>query len=238
LHDPAAVGVVVQAIEIVKPSIYVDLGDVGEWEGASHWQWKKKKRPPLEYQLPKIQEDVAAVNALLDQIDEALDHVGCKKKHFCEGNHDDWINRFVEEHPYLPDLEVPKALRLKERKYKYHPSGEFLKLGKLHLYHGDHFSGIHHTRNHLLKLGGNIMYGHWHDIQQYSLSHLDGAKAAWCIGCLKRLDREANEWLGGRPHNWGQGFAVVDFFDGGLFTVHVIQIIEGRASLWGEVLRG
>ena len=32
-----------QCIEIVKPDIYVDLGDVGEWAGASHWQWRKKK---------------------------------------------------------------------------------------------------------------------------------------------------------------------------------------------------
>ena len=52
LHNKKAIGVVKKAIEIVKPDVYVDLGDVGEWHGCSHWQWKKKKRPPLEYQLP------------------------------------------------------------------------------------------------------------------------------------------------------------------------------------------
>jgi len=31
---------------------------------------------------------------------------------------------------------------------------------------------------------------------------------------------------------------VVDYFDKGLFTVHVINIIEGRTSLWGKLIEG
>ena len=50
LADKKEINVLCKSIEIVKPDIYVDLGDIGEWEGASHWQWRKKKRPPLEYQ--------------------------------------------------------------------------------------------------------------------------------------------------------------------------------------------
>ena len=34
LADNKAISCVTQAIEIVKPDIYVDLGDVGEWEGS------------------------------------------------------------------------------------------------------------------------------------------------------------------------------------------------------------
>ena len=47
LHDKKAINVVKQAIEIIKPDIYVDLGDLGEFSGCSHWQWKRKKKPPL-----------------------------------------------------------------------------------------------------------------------------------------------------------------------------------------------
>ena len=54
LADKKAISVVRKAIEIVKPDAYIDIGDVGEWHGCSHWQWAKKKRPPLEYQLPFI----------------------------------------------------------------------------------------------------------------------------------------------------------------------------------------
>ena len=132
-----------------------------------------------------------------------------------------------------------ECTRLKERGYTYHPAGTYMKLGKLALYHGHHFAGINHTRNHLLKLGANIMYGHHHDIQQSSVTHLDGVKSAWSIGCLKDMKTEKNEWLDGRQHNWSHAFAIVDFYDkSGKFTVHLIQIIDGKTSLWGELIKG
>ena len=82
------------------------------------------------------------------------------------------------------------------------------------------------------------MYGHWHDIQQHSITHHDGVKSAWSIGCLKDMSKEQNAWLNGRPHNWSHAFAVVDFYDKGHFTVHVVSIVDGKTSLWGEVLDG
>ena len=84
LHDKKAISVVKKAIEIVKPDVYVDLGDVGEWHGCSHWQWKKKKRPPLEYQLPFIDKDIKDVNKGMDSIDESLDKANCKEKYMIE----------------------------------------------------------------------------------------------------------------------------------------------------------
>ena len=52
------------------------------------------------------------------------------------------------------------------------------------------------------------------------------------------MSSEKNAWLGNRPINWAHGFAIVDFYKGGLFTVHIIQIIKGRTSLWGELIEG
>ena len=56
--------------------------------------------------------------------------------------------------------------------------------------------------------------------------------------CLKDMSGEKNEWLGNRKINWAHAFAIVDFFEGGHFTVHVIQIIDGQTSLWGELIDG
>ena len=111
-------------------------------------------------------------------------------------------------------------------------------MGKLYFYHGNHYSGITHARNHLLRLGCNVMYGHWHDLQQHSATHHDGAKSAWSIGCLKDMRPEANGWLQYRDVNWSHAFAIVDFFKDGLFTVHIIQIINGQTALWGELIDG
>ena len=238
LHDKKAMSVLIQSIDIIKPSIYIDLGDLGEWSSVGHWQWKKKKRPPLEYQLPYVKEDIKNVNKYQDDIDEALDKVGCKEKHICEGNHDDWLNRFVDENPYLNEYTFREALRIDERGYKFHSVGEYFKIGKLYFYHGHHFAGINHTRNHLLRLGSNLMYGHHHDIQQSSVTHLEGTKSAWSIGCLKNMSDNNNDWLGHKKHNWSHAFAVVDFFNGGYFSVHLVQIINGKTSLWGDIING
>ena len=62
LHDVKSINVLCKTIEIVKPDIYIDLGDVGEWESFSHWKWKRKKKPPLEYLLPDLEKDVSDVN--------------------------------------------------------------------------------------------------------------------------------------------------------------------------------
>ena len=237
LADIPAIKALCKAIEIVKPDIYIDLGDVGEWHGCSHWQWRKKKRPPIEYQLPFIDKDIKGVNSGMDIIDESLDKVNCKEKYMIEGNHDDWMNRFTEEHPYL-NYEFHKVVKLKERGYEFYQIGKYLKVGKLFFYHGHHFGGMHHSRNHLIRLGCNIMYGHHHDLQQSSVTHIDGVKSAWSIGCLKDMGDDKNAWLGNRKHNWSHAFSIVDFFENGYFTVHVIQIINGRTSLWGDLVDG
>ena len=54
IHDESAVKVVIKAIEFVKPDIFINLGDVGEWESVSAWQYKRRKRPPIEYQLKEM----------------------------------------------------------------------------------------------------------------------------------------------------------------------------------------
>mgnify|MGYP003637844239 FL=1 len=238
LHSKPAINVLIKTIHKVKPDAYVDLGDLGEWGSVSHWQWKKKKRPPLEYQMPAVDKDIEDVNAGLDIIDNALNEVKCTEKYMIEGNHDEWLDRFVEENPYLKGYKFKDALRLKERGYKYYENGKYLKLGKLYFYHGNHYGGMAHARNHLLRLGCNIMYGHHHDLQQSSVTHMDGPKSAWSIGCLKDMSSEANNFLGNRQTNWSHAFAIVDFFNNGYFTVHILQIINGITSLWGEIIDG
>jgi len=238
LADAPAINCLTQTIRIVQPDTYIDLGDIGEWQSVSKWQWKKKKRPPLEYQLPYIDNEIRMVNECVDIIDEALDDAGVKEKYLCEGNHDDWLNRFVDENPYLEEYVFKDALRIDERGYDYYPIGKYLKIGKLYFYHGHHFGGMYHTANHLRRLGCNIMYGHHHSLQQDSVTHMDGAKSAWSIGCLKDMSDDTNIWLGRRKHKWSHAFAIVDYFEDGKFTVHIIQIINGKCSLWGELIDG
>jgi len=95
-EDKPAIQALIKAIKLVKPDIYVDLGDVGEWESVSMWKWKRRKQPPLEVMIPDIEKDIEDVNRGMDLIDRALDKENCKERHFTEGNHDNGHNRFVE----------------------------------------------------------------------------------------------------------------------------------------------
>ena len=238
LHDQKAINVLCKTIEIVKPDAYVDLGDVGEWEAFSAWKFKRRKAPPLEYLIKDFKKDIKDVNAGMDQIDEALDKTNCKERYITEGNHDNWLNLAVEKYPYIPQYKFANAVNLADRGYTYYPFGKHLKIGKLYFYHGHQYGGQYHSANHLRKLGCNVMYGQWHDLQQMSATHMDGAKSAWSIGCLKDMSADKNDWLDNRRINWAHAFAIVDFFNKGLFTVHVIQIINGKTCLWGELIEG
>ena len=57
---------------------------------------------------------------------------------------------------------------------------------------------------------------------------------------LKRLkDIEKDEdWLGGRLTNWNHAFAIIDWYKGGNYTVNVVEIINGIASVWGQYIDG
>ena len=152
IHDRAAINVVKKSIEIVKPDIYVDLGDIGEWEAFSAWKFKRKKAPPLEYLIEGFEQDVKEVNAGMDWIDESLDKANCKKRYITEGNHDNWLNLAVEKYPYIPQYKFKNAVNLSDRGYIYYPFGKHLKIGKLYFYHGHQFGGQYHEANHLRKL--------------------------------------------------------------------------------------
>ena len=239
LADYRAIKVVCKAIEYVKPNIYIDLGDTGEWEMFSSHYWKDREKPPLEVLIPMLDREVEKVNEGMDIIDASLDKAKCKQRHFIQGNHEVWLDKFVTKHPYLPQYETKKALKLKERKYKYweYISHKKLKIGKLNFTHGDYVP-IHHAKKHLSSYKENIMYGHTHDLQRFTDTGLGGTQSAWSMGCLKDMSSDKNKWLRGNLHNWNHAFAIVDFFSNGDFKVEVVEIIDGRTTVWGKYIDG
>jgi len=237
LHSQSAVNVVLKAIKKVKPDILVNLGDVGEWRSVSAWRYKKVKQPPLEYQLPIIDEEIKAVNEGLDQFDKVLDEIKCTKRYICAGNHDEWLDAFVERYPYMGNYTFRKACRWKERGYKYLEYNEPLKIGKATFIHGA-FTTTYHAKKHLETYGENIIYGHTHDLQRHTLTKLGGTIGSWSMGCLKDMSNGKNKWLRGRLHNWCHAFGVINWFENNSFRLEVVEIHDGKTALWGEEIDG
>lgn len=236
IHDQKAVEVTLKAIKIVKPDIFINLGDVGEWDSVSAWKYKKIKQPPLEYQLPLIDEEIEKVNKGIDCFDKVLKEIKCKQKYICAGNHDMWLDYFVMKYPYMKDYTFRKACKWDERGYKYIPYNKPLRIGKVNFIHGV-YATIYHAKKHLEAYGSNIVYGHTHDIQRHTISKLDsGTIGAWSMGCLKDMSAEKNQWLRGALTNWNHSFGIVDFYKNGNFKVEVVEIVKGVTSVWGNLI--
>tara|TARA_B100001113_G_C21120430_1_gene627178 strand:+ start:3758 stop:4519 length:762 start_codon:yes stop_codon:yes gene_type:complete len=236
-HDEKAFKCALNVLRKVKPSAFLLLGDVIDGESVSHWQWRKKKRPPLEYQLPSIDEEIKQGNLGLDRIDEVLEEVGCKKKQFTQGNHEKWFDYFVDENPYLEDYTSRRAFKFDERGYKWAPYGKVIKVfgSKLYAYHGGHYMGIAHARTHALQMGCNIIYGHTHDSQKAVITHISGPHMAYSMGCLTDMTKD---YLSGRPTNWTHNVGILDIFTNGNFNLVVLDIVKGVTTYGGDVISG
>ena len=236
-HDEKAFKCALKIIKIVQPTGFVLIGDTIDGESVSHWQYKKKKRPPLEYQLPSIVEEVAAGNEGIDRIDEELDKVNCKKKIFTQGNHELWFDHFVEENPFLSSFGSRKVFKFDERGYQWFSYGKITKVfgSKLYVYHGGHYGGIAHTRTHALQMGCNIIYGHTHDCQKSTVQHIDGPHMAHSMGCLS--DMKAAKYLKNRPVNWSHNVGIVDLLTNGNFNLVVLNIHDGVTTYNGKIVR-
>ncbi len=234
-HDEEAFKCALKVLEKIKPDIFLSLGDIVDGESVSSWQWKRRKRPPLEYQLPSIHREIKEANKYLDKIDAVCKKIKCNRKIIAQGNHDEWFDRFVEENPYLEHLTFRNAFRFDDRGYEYYPYGELFKIAgsKLYAYHGGHYMGITHTRTHVLNLGCNVIYGHTHDCQKSVITHIDGAHMAHSMGCLTDMSKD---YLRGRKTNWTHNVGIIDLFDDGNFNLQVLTINDGKTSYNGRII--
>lgn len=231
--DPAAESVALQAIRIVKPDIFINLGDVIEGDSVSHFRYKKVKRPPLEYMITALLPELKAGNEGMDRFDRELDKVGCNERHLTWGNHDyNWMMDFIAMHPYLEDKYHPDiAFKLKERGYESYEYGKLLTIGNCNFYHGGLYTGINVERDHALRLGANVVIGHHHHIGMNAVSHINGPHACWCLGCICKLEKP---FLQNRKTAWQHGFGICHFNSDGTFLMEVVHIFRGQAIVYGK----
>ena len=152
------------------------------------------------------------------------------------GNHEDWVNQYIDKNPEVEGLiEVEKHIKVQKKKVDliFVPLNEFYKLGKLYLTHGL-YTNKYHSAKTIDATGKSVLYGHTHDISMHSKMGLikDEKHIAASIGCLCNL---SPSFMKNRPHNWMHGVAMVDLQQGGNFTMNVVPIYSGKASVFGKL---
>lgn len=205
-------------LEEFKPDVTIVLGDLLDLSQLSTYSKKK----PREIEGLRLDNDYALGNQILNRIDKATkgDRV------FFEGNHENRVERYLDEFPYVGEklLSVQENLHLEERGWKYLKEGELLKIGHAYFIHGWYYN-IYHARKHVAEMGDNIFYGHTHDVQSFSKPNPDTMPIiSQSLGCLCDLNPA---WLRNKPSRWINAFGIFYFSKDGSFTYYVPIIING-----------
>jgi len=154
--------------------------------------------------------------------------------YYKEGNHEERFgkelnsnNSTLKELSNLEEMSLEYLLHCDVHKVQKVHNRQLIQLGKLNIYHGHEIGGggVHVAAGLVNKTNSNILCGHWHKTQTATKTRLnDYPIAGFAVGCLCKLNPY---WL---PNNqWNHGFAMVEKYNDGTFTVENLRIINGKA---------
>jgi len=191
------------------------LGDFMDCSALSHWI--KDKRKLLEGKRHKKE---------LELVDKELNCLASKTKKlvYIEGNHEDWINQYVEKYPEMEGL--VEIVENTTAKFKWIQMNKLYKKGHLYFTHGM-YANKYHSNKHLINLGCNIVYGHVHRTQSDMMNmKMQKPIMGWALGCL--CDKEPF-YMRKKPANWINGFGIIYVnTENGNFNMYPINIINNR----------
>ena len=230
-HNKSAVGAVLEYARWYKPDGVHVLGDVGNFTSVSHWLHKKGKKLPLEGK--RIAKDMTSACDMLNDINMATPKA--TNRIVTIGNHEYWVEQYIEDHPELEGLmEIDIEHRYGGLGYKCIKFNEPYRNGKLLEFHG-FYTNKYHAAKTVSVFGRSCIYNHTHDHQVFEDTFWKDRHMAMSIGCLCDMNPD---YLRNHPTKWVHGFATVEFFSSGNFTVDFINIINGNFSRNGKVYGG
>jgi hypothetical protein len=233
IHDPKAHHILLQVAQDFDPRIIVMGGDGLDCGASSHWN---RGKPRLTEGL-RLQEDAD------DYFREVIGPLSGFKgeKSYLLGNHEDWVEQFVDENPSVEGLvDIDQMLGLSSNGWAVYPQGSVINHGKLHFMHGDTVrSSTFPARYAVDTYGRSIAFGHFHTPQSYTkVSALDSSDVhvGKSVGCLCRKDPRYGR---GAPNRWAQSFLLFEVDSpSGTFQTYEVNVTEGKALYNGRRYRG
>lgn len=232
LHDHKAINCLLAFIEDFKPHIFVLGGDALDCSVVSHHNHGKPGRTEGLKLLSDAEE--LRANVLIP-----IEKLVSGRKIYHIGNHEDWLQDFLDVNPGLEGvISIEKLLGLGS-KWEVIPQGKGSSLGKLYFVHGDQIQGGDYSaKAAVIASEKNIRFGHYHTSQEYTkTSFLDvkQAKTGKAIPCLCTKDPKYGE---GKPNKWVQGFLFGYLLEDGTFHDYTAVIINGKTIVGGKVYAG
>jgi predicted phosphodiesterase len=150
-----------------------------------------------------------------------------------DGNHEERLERYLWRHaPALYGLEgltLPAIMRMKDFGIEHVGDKRVIHLGKLHVIHGHEYrpaimAPVNPARGLFLRAKGNALCGHWHNTSEHHEPTIAGKpQGCWSVGCACNLNPAYS------PLNkWCNGFAMVEVYEKGEFSVRNYRVIGGE----------
>lgn len=201
----------------------IQLGDFMDWDFISRWTVDNARR--IEGQ--RFLKEYEGANRFLDDLQAAVRNRNKDAEIvILQGNHDYRVEVVMDKSPmYEGMLEMEKNLRFTERKityWKYWEHRKPYRIGKALFIHGQYTNDAHAKKT-ALNFNKNVFYGHTHDRQLYSKTTMGTTIQAESLGTLSKPDLI---YMGHKPSNWVQCFAVFHFRPSGKFNHYVINITD------------
>jgi len=216
-----------------KPDETITGHDFMEFAPISYWN----KRRKLEMEGRRLHTDFQYANQVLDKICAFTK----KKIVFQPGNHDRWLDDYIQERPVLDGLINQHALlKCKERGIEYMPFDKIYKVGKASFIHAFLKPRTNTTKYHSARMaedyGASIFYGHWHSHQVFTRITWDTKpNTAVAIGCLSDLNPG---WMRNSPNNWVNQLLFMEFDKQGHFSWFAPIMIDGKFIYQGKIFGG
>lgn len=232
-HDEEAWKILNKVAKAGKWDHVVNLGDTMDFGCIS----RHNKNALRKVEGKRLQADYDLANKMLNELQKNARAKNKKAKFtFLEGNHDQWIEKWIDANPVVEGMfEVETQLNFKDRGIEWvrYDERQLFRLGKANFHHGI-YATQYHAAKHAHRFGCNIFYGHVHDVQSFSkvifgeMSEVVGQS----IGCLCRKDLDYKR---GRPDNWNHAFMTMHFLDNGNFHYQIHRIFDGKTVYNGKV---
>lgn len=228
-EDGAAFAVLMAAARVLRPHTVVFLGDFADFMSVSFHP------RTLGVRGYTLEEEVAAVNARLDEI-QAL---GATRVVFCKGNHEYRLERYLSEKaPELFGLVDTAALfRFAERGWECVEYRHHLKIGKMHFTHDVGHAGIYAHRQSRMAYEGNVVIGHVHRCSMEVAGTSKGpSHVGIALGWLG--DKKAIDYMhAAKASQWTLAFGIA-YHERDTGNVHVVPvpIVDCRCVIEGNLI--
>jgi UDP-2,3-diacylglucosamine pyrophosphatase LpxH len=233
-HNKPAVGAVFSFMED-KKEIIDGVILLGDNQHCSNFSRHTKGKPRLR-ERGGIEKDFRTFNNDILKPIEAIIRPGTKKTFFL-GNHEDWLEQWLDEHPEFEGLvSIDQALKLTERGWEVVPRGEHRQVGKAYLMHGDQIgSGSNVAKKLVESFCATCIMGHVHAFNVHTKSSQAKDLSKWLGVTLPTLGTMTPEYAKGRPNSFINGFGIVELWPNDFINIYVPIIFDGQFSFAGKI---